>query len=74
MLYLISRVSQILKNRSRKSVDGWSLGMISCAVMENLTYGVAILMLITSWVDLFHKLPWLLGSLGRVSLDIIILM
>ncbi|GLJ32886.1 hypothetical protein SUGI_0662290 [Cryptomeria japonica] len=74
MLYLSSRASQFLKNRSRKSVEGLSLGMVSCAVMANLTYGGSILMLITSWEDLFAKLPWLLGSLGTVSLDIIILM
>ncbi|KAH9323672.1 hypothetical protein KI387_018311, partial [Taxus chinensis] len=74
VLYLSSRVSQLLTNISRKSADGLSLGMIGCAVMANLTYGGAILMLITSWGDLFSKLPWLLGSLGTVSLDIIILM
>uniref|UniRef100_A0A0D6R0G8 PQ-loop repeat family protein / transmembrane family protein n=1 Tax=Araucaria cunninghamii TaxID=56994 RepID=A0A0D6R0G8_ARACU len=73
VLYLSSRVSQVLKNSSRKSAEGLSLGMIGCAVMANLTYGVAILMLIKSWGDLFGKLPWILGSLGTVSLDLFIL-
>eukprot|EP01018_Ginkgo_biloba_P007261 Gb_17574 [translate_table: standard] len=71
-LYLSSRVSQLLKNRSRKSAEGLSLGMIACAAMANLTYGFSILMRITSWGDFFGKAPWLLGSLGTVSLDLAI--
>jgi len=70
VLYLSSRVSQLLKNRSRKSTEGLSLGMVGCAILGNLTYGLSILMLIKSWGDLFGKAPWLVGSLGTVSLDL----
>lgn len=68
-LYLSSRISQLLKNRSRKSAEGLSLGMVGCAMMANITYGLAILMLTKSWGDLVGKAPWLVGSLGTVSLD-----
>lgn len=68
-LYLSSRMSQLLKNRSRKSAEGLSLGMVGCAMMANLTYGLAILMLTKSWGGLVGKAPWLVGSLGTVSLD-----
>ncbi|EFJ09806.1 hypothetical protein SELMODRAFT_447534 [Selaginella moellendorffii] len=71
-LYLGSRISQLVKNNQRKSAEGLSLAMVSCAVLANLTYGAAILMRAKTMDDLIGKAPWLLGSLGTVSLDITI--
>eukprot|EP00252_Welwitschia_mirabilis_P026252 TRINITY_DN8528_c0_g1_i4.p1 TRINITY_DN8528_c0_g1~~TRINITY_DN8528_c0_g1_i4.p1 ORF type:complete len:416 (+),score=44.74 TRINITY_DN8528_c0_g1_i4:248-1495(+) len=49
VLYLGSRISQLLKNMARKSVEGLALGMVACATMANLTYGFSILILADSW-------------------------
>ena len=74
VFYLFSRVSQIAKNMRRKSVVGLALGMFMTAVAANLTYGVSILLRIQSGEDFISKFPWLLGSLGTVSLDMTILL
>lgn len=74
VFYLFSRVSQIAKNMRRKSVEGLALGMFMTAVAANLTYGVSILLRVQSGDDFISKFPWLLGSLGTVSLDMTILL
>ena len=48
-LYLGSRLSQLVKNRERETADGLSLGMVTCAILANLTYGMAIVMRTSSW-------------------------
>jgi len=72
-LYLGSRVSQVLKVNNRGSAEGLSMAMVSTAIMANLTYGVSILMRLYSWQDFRGKAPWLIGSLGTVTLDITLL-
>jgi hypothetical protein len=71
--YLGSRVSQILKNRARKSCEGLSAAMFATAVAANVTYGVAILLRAASWAGVLASAPWLLGSLGTVALDVTVL-
>lgn len=68
-LYLGSRLSQLVKNKQRRSAEGLSLGMVTCAVLANLTYGTSIIMRTPSWENLIGKAPWLLGSFGTVFLD-----
>ncbi|KAG6551353.1 hypothetical protein Mapa_007139 [Marchantia paleacea] len=71
-LYLGSRISQIALNRRRQSADGLSLAMLTCAACANSCMGISILMRSESWNELGAKAPWLLGSLGTVSMDIFI--
>lgn len=73
VLYLGSRVSQLVKNNQRGSAEGLSMAMVTCAIMANLTYGTAIMMRTYSWQDFAAKAPWLLGSVGTVSLDFALL-
>ena len=70
--YLGSRVSQICKNISRRSAEGLSLAMFGCAICANITYGLGILLRTYSWHYLRASLPWILGSLGTVALDLCI--
>lgn len=72
-LYLGSRLSQLVKNKQRRSADGLSLGMVACAVLANLTYGTSIIMRGPSWSNLVGKAPWLVGSFGTIFLDFSIL-
>lgn len=73
MLYLTSRFSQIFKNYNRKSAEGLALSMFFCAITANLLYGSAVILRAHSWAAILSSLPWLIGSLGTVSLDAIIL-
>ncbi|CAI5935149.1 unnamed protein product [Closterium sp. NIES-65] len=70
--YLGSRVSQIWQNAERGSAEGLSMAMFLCAFCGNLTYGTAILLRAPSLAALSGNLPWLVGSMGTLSLDITI--
>ncbi len=72
-LYLSSRMSQIHKNWSRRSAEGLAYAMFICSISANCLYGVGILIRTYHSSQLWSSLPWLIGSLGTVSLDIIIL-
>jgi uncharacterized protein with PQ loop repeat len=74
LFYLGSRVSQILKNRKRKSCEGLSLSMFATAAVANVLYGLAIIVRAHGSLSLLlESTPWLLGSLGTVALDSTIL-
>jgi len=70
--YLGSRLSQIWKNHSRQSAEGLSLAMFACAITANVCYGLGILIRAYSWAVVRSSAPWILGSLGTVSLDLVI--
>ena len=73
ILYLFSRISQIYKNWKRKSADGLSASMFATAVSANLCYGISVILRSPTWEYFMSSLPWLIGSLGTVFLDAIIL-
>jgi solute carrier family 66 (lysosomal lysine-arginine transporter), member 1 len=73
ILYLASRVSQILKNSQRQSAEGLASSMFLCAVAANLFYGTSVLMRSRTKEEIVSSLPWVLGSLGTVALDGVIL-
>ena len=72
LLYLTSRVSQIIKNHQRQSAEGLAISMFVCAMAANSLYGASILIRSYTWVELRSSLPWLIGSLGTVLLDLTI--
>ena len=72
LLYLSSRVPQILKNRTTKC-EGLSLALFVFAVAGNLTYVASILLKSTKRDYLVESFSWLVGSLGTVFLDFIVL-
>lgn len=73
VLYLCSRMSQIHKNYTRKSSEGLALVMFIMAVCANLCTGTSIILRTFTWVELKEQLPWIIGSLGTISLDMVIL-
>lgn len=73
VLYLCSRLSQIHKNYTRKSSEGLSLAMFMMAVCANLCTGTGIVMRTFTVQELKEQLPWMIGSLGTISLDMVIL-
>lgn len=78
LFYLGSRVPQIIRNYRRKRTDGVSIYMFLLAVAGNALYGTSILLqdpdpgkTYTQFI-MIH-LPWLVGSLGTMSLDFTLL-
>ncbi|KAL2076279.1 hypothetical protein ACEWY4_000279 [Coilia grayii] len=79
VMYLCSRIPQILTNYKRKSTEGVSFFLFALVILGNTTYGLSVLLKNpdrgqgeVSYV--VHHLPWLIGSLGTLCLDVIISM
>ncbi|XP_033763916.1 lysosomal amino acid transporter 1 homolog [Pecten maximus] len=73
IFYVGSRLSQIYKNYKRKSTEGLSVLMFVLAVVGNITYGLSILVRSLDGDFVLHHLPWLVGSLGVIFLDLSLL-
>jgi solute carrier family 66 (lysosomal lysine-arginine transporter), member 1 len=73
VLYLNSRMAQIYRTWRRRSAEGLALSMFLCAISANLCYGLGLLLRARSADEFFSSLPWVLGSLGTVAMDVIIL-
>lgn len=71
-LYLASRVPQIFKNRQTKC-EGLSLALFLFAVAGNVTYVASIVIKSTDQEYLTESASWLVGSLGTIVLDFIVL-
>ncbi|KAM9299557.1 lysosomal amino acid transporter 1 homolog [Gastrophryne carolinensis] len=78
MFYLVSRLPQIITNFRRRSTEGLALSLFCMVILGNLTYGLSILLKNpdkgqseSDYIQ--HHLPWLVGSLGVMSLDLIII-
>ncbi|XP_074977212.1 lysosomal amino acid transporter 1 homolog isoform X2 [Caretta caretta] len=77
LLYLFSRVPQIYTNFKRKSTKGVSYCLFALVMLGNLLYGISVLLKNPDRGQdegnyIIHHLPWLIGSLGVLSLDVII--
>jgi uncharacterized protein with PQ loop repeat len=73
VLYLMSRVSQIIKNCSRHSSEGLALGMFVFTIFANLSTTCSILLRANTMRSLKEQLPWVVGSAGTTWLDFVIL-
>ncbi|XP_054250835.1 lysosomal amino acid transporter 1 homolog [Indicator indicator] len=77
VLYLCSRVPQIYTNHKRKSTVGVSYSLFALVMLGNLLYGLSVLLKNPEPGQgdgdyVLHHLPWLVGSLGVLSLDVVI--
>lgn len=77
VLYLCSRLPQMYTNFKRKSTEGVSYFLFALVILGNTTYGLSVLLKNPDSGQgessyMIHHLPWLIGSLGTLSLDIII--
>lgn len=71
-LYLSSRFPQIEKNRHTKCM-GLSLALFVFSLMGNLTYVLSIMFLSIRPSYLIENSSWLVGSLGTIFLDFVVL-
>lgn len=72
VLYLTSRIPQIFKNRHTKCA-GLSLALFIFALAGNATYVLSILLKDMSWPYLVENMSWIMGSVGTIFLDFIVL-
>ncbi|XP_063751889.1 lysosomal amino acid transporter 1 homolog isoform X2 [Eleginops maclovinus] len=77
VLYLCSRIPQMYTNFKRKSTEGVSYFLFALVILGNTTYGLSVLLKNPDEGQgeksyMIHHLPWLIGSLGTLSLDILI--
>src|SRR5277367_5119237 len=73
VLYLGSRIPQVVKNFQRKSTDGLSLLFFLFACLGNITYVLSILSLSLDARYLFLNLSWLVGSAWTLMVDALVL-
>ncbi|XP_078095072.1 lysosomal amino acid transporter 1 homolog [Mustelus asterias] len=78
VFYLVSRVPQLFRNVKRKSTEGVSPFLFVLMIGGNLAYGLSVLLKTPrngqSEVNYaVHHMPWLIGSLGTMGLDVTIL-
>lgn len=71
--YLGARLPQIYKNYKNKSCEGTAILFFILSTMGNVTYGVGILAHSLEKQYLLENAPWLIGSLGTVLQDIVIM-
>ncbi|KAM6336831.1 LOW QUALITY PROTEIN: lysosomal amino acid transporter 1 homolog [Alca torda] len=76
VLYLCSRLPQITTNYKRKSTTGVSYSLFA-VMLGNSLYGLSVLLKNPEPGQgegdyVLHHLPWLVGSLGVLSLDVVI--
>uniref|UniRef100_A0A0X3PCL5 Lysosomal amino acid transporter 1 n=1 Tax=Schistocephalus solidus TaxID=70667 RepID=A0A0X3PCL5_SCHSO len=57
----------------RGSTEGLSIFLFMFALLGNASYGLQIFLTSTDTLFLLHSLPWILGSLGVLFLDVVIL-
>ncbi|RIB05492.1 PQ loop repeat-domain-containing protein [Gigaspora rosea] len=75
VLYLTSRMPQIWKNYTRRSVEGLSIFMFIFAALGNLTYTSYIFTSPSASKDpsfLPEAVPYILGSVGTLSFDFVV--
>ncbi|KAG2233131.1 hypothetical protein INT48_001624 [Thamnidium elegans] len=72
ILYVGSRLPQIIKNWRQQSTDGLSPGMFICAVFGNLFFTLSIFLKSTEPRYIIVNLSWIIGSLGTVIFDLMI--
>nr|XP_014348919.1 PREDICTED: lysosomal amino acid transporter 1 homolog [Latimeria chalumnae] len=77
LLYLSSRIPQIYTNFLRKSTEGVSFSLFAFIILGNIAYGLSVLLknpdrgqAESNYV--VHHIPWVVGSLGTLTLDTII--
>lgn len=70
--YLKSRVSQLVKNCTRGDADGLSASMFIWAITGNVTGAAGIILRLDTAKEFIWQLPWLIGMLGTVAMDVVI--
>ncbi|KAF5403850.1 hypothetical protein PHET_02736 [Paragonimus heterotremus] len=71
VMYVSSRFPQILRNWQRGSTEGLCVILFCLALVGNASYGLQIFLTSLDPRFLLNSLPWLIGSVGVLLLDLI---
>jgi uncharacterized protein with PQ loop repeat len=72
-LYLCARIPQIIKNYRKQQTEGLALLFFVFSVFGNLTYAASIFAYNSEPAYIKESLAWIIGSLGTLIFDFIIL-
>lgn len=72
LFYLTARLPQIYHNYTKKSTSGLSLLFFLFTMLGNITYSLQIITYRSDWYYIKLNFSWLLGSLGTIIQDLII--
>ncbi len=72
VMYLTSRIPQIIRNYQKKSCKGLSLLFFMLSTLANFSYGMQILVYGSDWEYIRLNLSWILGSIGTIFEDFVI--
>ncbi|CAO3625653.1 unnamed protein product [Mucor hiemalis] len=72
ILYVGSRIPQIIKNWKNKSTEGLSFGMFLCAVLGNVLFTSSIFLKSTDRDYILMNLSWIVGSCGTLVFDFLV--
>ncbi|KER29848.1 hypothetical protein T265_03641 [Opisthorchis viverrini] len=70
LMYFGSRFPQIFKNWRRRSTEGLCPALFFASILGNTSYGLQIFITSTEPIFLLQALPWLVGSVGVLALDL----
>jgi uncharacterized protein with PQ loop repeat len=71
-VYLISRIPQIWQNFQTREVEDLSIYLFLLAMLGNILYGASVLAYSTEAAWIWKQIPFLLGSMGTVVFDLIL--
>eukprot|EP00195_Chlamydomonas_chlamydogama_P007943 CAMPEP_0202896704 /NCGR_PEP_ID=MMETSP1392-20130828/5649_1 /ASSEMBLY_ACC=CAM_ASM_000868 /TAXON_ID=225041 /ORGANISM="Chlamydomonas chlamydogama, Strain SAG 11-48b" /LENGTH=430 /DNA_ID=CAMNT_0049582149 /DNA_START=371 /DNA_END=1663 /DNA_ORIENTATION=+ len=72
VMYLSSRISQIVRNMRRRSAEGLAKAMFCLTMSANICTGFSILLRLRDMEQFRAQLPWICGAFGTVALDLTI--
>ncbi|ORE06071.1 PQ-loop-domain-containing protein [Rhizopus microsporus var. microsporus] len=72
LLYVGSRIPQLVKNYKNQSTEGLSIGMFLCAVMGNIFYTASIFLKSTDVDYIWKNMSWIVGSVGTLLFDFLV--
>ena len=77
LLYFSSRIPQVYHNYQRQSTEGLSLALFVLSILANLAYGVSVFLRLGDMQSAkFWRAtaPFIIGSLGTIVLDVVIVL
>ena len=74
VLSVFSRIPQVIKNRRRRSTEGLSVLFFLFSMGGNAAFALSVLLFSIGSDFIVPELPWLLGTLGAVILDAVLVL
>ena len=74
---MLSRASQVVQNlrhpTAASAISDVRAGMLPASLLGNFTFGASLVVYSTEGTYLHHQMPWIVGSIGPMGLDFVLL-